>query len=532
MAKITSIEYFRVPPRWLFVKITDEHGNGGWGEASLEGHTQAVEGCLDAWRTRYTGLEADEIEQIWQLSWRAGFYRGGPVFMSALAGIDIALWDLKARKLGVPIYQLLGGKVRDKLKVYAWIGGDRPGDVEEQALARKSQGFDAVKMNATESLGWLDSPAALDSCVDRLKAVKALGMDAGVDFHGRVHKPMAKQLAKALEPHRPLFIEEPCLSEHIDAISSLAKQTSIPIALGERLHSRWDIRPFLEAGCVDILQPDISHVGGISEMRRIATACETYDVALAPHCPLGPIALAACVQVDAVSANFAIQEMSLGIHYNVGGRDLTSYTLNPEVWKVDDGYIELPSGPGLGIEIDEEEVRRVAEGAVPWVSPSFVGPGAGISVAIAKPLELLVNDAAACVVPRPLPLVPELVLNPISVPINIVVKPLALYKPIVPPLPLPPSTVVKASTPPSPVPVTTLDAPSIPPTPAAPFNSPTLLSRLAIFAEYCVGTAEIHSGIVDAVRAEARRDATSPVSVCCGGGGERGVDGGRDVEGD
>ncbi|RDI78966.1 hypothetical protein Vi05172_g11044 [Venturia inaequalis] len=230
-------------------------------------------------------------------------------------------------------------------------------------------------MNGTESLGWLDSPSALDSCVERLKAVKALGMDAGVDFHGRVHKPMAKQLAKALEPHRPLFIEEPCLSEHIDAIKSLAQLTSIPIALGERLHSRWDVRPFLEAGCVDILQPDISHVGGISEMRRIAAMCETYDVALAPHCPLGPIALAACVQVDAVSANFAIQEMSLGIHYNVGGQDLTSYTLNPEVWKVTDGYIELPSGPGLGIEVDEEEVRRLAKGAEPWVSPSFVGPG-------------------------------------------------------------------------------------------------------------------------------------------------------------
>lgn len=243
------------------------------------------------------------------------------------------------------------------------------------SLARKAQGFSAVKMNGTESLSWLDSPSALDSCVERLKAVKALGMDAGVDFHGRVHKPMAKQLAKALEPYKPLFIEEPCLSEHIDVIESLSQLTSIPIALGERLHSRWDVRPFLEAGCVDILQPDVSHVGGISEMRRIAAMCETYDVALAPHCPLGPVALAACVQVDAVSANFAIQEMSLGIHYNVGGQDLTSYTLNPEVWKVTDGYIGLPSGPGLGIEVDEEQVRRLAKVAEPWVSPSFVGPG-------------------------------------------------------------------------------------------------------------------------------------------------------------
>ncbi|MCJ1445538.1 MAG: hypothetical protein MMC23_006043 [Stictis urceolatum] len=378
MGRIAKIEYFRLPPRWLFVKITDEDGNAGWGEASLEGHTQAVEGCLDAWVERYVGLEADDIEHIWQLSYRGGFYRGGPVLMSALAGVDIALWDLKARKLNVPIHQLLGGKVRNKLRVYAWIGGDRPSDVEVQANVRKSQGFKAIKMNGTEDLGWLDSPSKLEECVARLKTVKALGLDAGVDFHGRVHKPMAKQLAAALEPHHPLFIEEPLLSEHIEGIKAIAAQTYCPIALGERLHSRWEVRPFLEAGCVDILQPDISHVGGISEMHRIGAMAEAYDVALAPHCPLGPIALAANVQVDAVSANFAIQEMSLGIHYNVGGQDLTSYTKNPEVWNVKDGYIELMKGPGLGIEVDEEQVRRLSKDVKAWVNPMFSGPGGEI----------------------------------------------------------------------------------------------------------------------------------------------------------
>lgn len=159
--------------------------------------------------------------------------------MSALAGLDIALWDLKARKLNVPIYQLLGGKVRSKLKVYAWIGGDRPSDVETQALARRDQGFNAVKMNATEDVAWLDSPSALDSSVERLKTVRMLGMDAGMDFHGRIHKPMAKQLAAMLEPYHPLFIEEPLLSEHIGGIQELSRHTKIPIALGERLHSRW-----------------------------------------------------------------------------------------------------------------------------------------------------------------------------------------------------------------------------------------------------------------------------------------------------
>ncbi|KAH7020221.1 enolase C-terminal domain-like protein [Ilyonectria destructans] len=375
MGKIATIEYFRVPPRWLFVKITDDAGNVGWGEASLEGHTQAVEGCLDAWITQYTGMEANDIEQIWQKSWRMGFYRGGPVFMSALAGIDIALWDLKARKLGVPIYELLGGKVRDKLKVYAWIGGDRPADIEAQALSRKAQGFTAVKMNGTEDLGWLDSPSALDDCIERVKIVKAAGMDAGVDFHGRVHKPMAKQLAALLAPHRPMFIEEPLLSEHIEGIKAFSQAVTSPIALGERLHSRWDVKPFLEAACVDILQPDISHVGGISEMRRIAAMAEAYDVALAPHCPLGPIALAANIQVDAATPNFAIQEMSLGIHYNTGGHDLLSYITNPEIWDVKDGYIKLMTGPGLGIDVDEAKIRELSKNAEPWVSPGFVGPG-------------------------------------------------------------------------------------------------------------------------------------------------------------
>lgn len=315
------------------------------------------------------------------MSYRTSFYRGGPVFMSALSGLDIALWDLKSRRLNVPIYQLLGGKLRDKLRVYAWIGGDRPQDVEAQALARKAQGFDAVKMNATEDLAWLDSPSKLDGAVERLKTVKALGMDAGMDFHGRVHRPMAKQLARRLEEHCPLFIEEPLLSEHIGGIKTLHEQTCIPIALGERLHSRWDVRPFLEAGCVDILQPDVAHVGGISEMKRIAGMCEAYDVALAPHCPLGPIALAACVQVDATCANFAIQEMSLGIHYNTlegSGQDLTSYVKNPEVWDVREGYIELPRGPGLGIEVDEDWVRTEARNAKAWVSPGFIGPGGEI----------------------------------------------------------------------------------------------------------------------------------------------------------
>jgi galactonate dehydratase len=230
-------------------------------------------------------------------------------------------------------------------------------------------------MIATEDVGWLDSPSVLDSCVERIKAVKALGMDAALDFHGRIHKPMAKQLAKLLEPHRPLFIEEPLLSEHPEGINRLSELTSIPIALGERIHSRWMLKPFLEAGSVDVLQPDICHIGGISEMKRIAAMCEAYDVAVAPHCPLGPIALAASIQVMAATPNFAIQEMSLGIHYNAGSEDITSYLKDSSVWNVSEGYIRLLDGPGLGIEIDEDQIRRLAAGAKPWRNPRFFGPG-------------------------------------------------------------------------------------------------------------------------------------------------------------
>ncbi|KAK0321387.1 hypothetical protein LTR82_007840 [Friedmanniomyces endolithicus] len=380
MAPIATIEHFRVLPRWLFVKITDSEGRIGWGEATLEGHTEAIEGTLKGYANRFIGLEADDIEEIWQQAWRKSFYRGGPVFMSALSGIDIALWDLKARKLGVPIWQLLGGKVRERVAVYAWIGGDRPSDIESAAKARLAQGFKAIKMNATEDIGWLDSPSTLQASVERLKSVKALGMDAAVDFHGRLHKPMAKQLAKALEPHAsrpagPLFIEEPLLSEHPEGIKELYGLTTCPIALGERLYSRWDFKRFFEDHSVDIIQPDISHCGGISEMRRIAAMAEAYDVALAPHCPLGPIALAACLQIGICTPNHQIQEMSLGMHYNVlaGEYDINSYVTNPEVFDVKDGFVEKLTGPGLGIEINEELVRKVAETTEPWPLMGFVG---------------------------------------------------------------------------------------------------------------------------------------------------------------
>jgi galactonate dehydratase len=366
--KINRIETFHVPPRWLFVRIEAEDGIYGWGEASLEGHAEAVAGAFEAFRDRFIGHDPRRIEDIWQVAYRGGFYRGGPVLMSALAGLDQALWDLKGRLHGLPAWEMLGGKVREKIRAYAWIGGDQPHDIGAAARARKAQGFSAVKMNATAELDSLLAPKFQD-VEDRVRAAQAEGMDVGLDFHGRVHRPMAKQLAKLLEPLGLLFIEEPILSENPEALVQLAHLVGTPIAVGERLYSRWDFKPFLASGAVDIIQPDLSHAGGLTECRKIAAMAESYDVAVAPHCPLGPLALGACLQLAACSPNVIIQEMSLGIHYNAGGHDLLSFCTNPEALTAVDGHLPIPEGPGLGVEIDEQAVREADRNRHRWRNP-------------------------------------------------------------------------------------------------------------------------------------------------------------------
>ena len=365
---IDRIETFLVPPRWVFVRIETRDGAVGWGEASLEGHGEAVVGAFEALRDRFLGHDARRIEDIWQIAYRGGFYRGGPVLMSALAGFEQALWDLKGKAAGLPAWEMLGGRVRDRVRAYAWIGGDRPDEIESAAASRKGQGFSAVKMNATAELDWIGTPKLFDDVVRRVEAAQAQGMDVGLDFHGRVHRPMAKQLAKVLEPLGLLFIEEPLLSENPEGLAQIAELTSTPIALGERLYSRWDFKPFFEKGAVDIIQPDLSHAGGILECRKIAAMAEAYDVAVAPHCPLGPLALASCLQLAGCTPNVAIQEMSLGIHYNVG-HDLLNFITDPEVLTPEDGYLPIPQKPGLGITIDEAAVRDTAKDGHRWRNP-------------------------------------------------------------------------------------------------------------------------------------------------------------------
>jgi len=369
--KITRFTLFQVPPRWLFLKIETDAGLIGWGEPIIEGKAATVATAVAELMENLLGKNPLNIEDHWQVMYRGGFYRGGPILMSAIAGIDQALWDIKGKYHHAPVHQLLGGKARDRMRVYSWIGGDRPEHVGQAAADMVAKGFTAVKMNATDEMSYVDSFVKIDQALARIAAVRAAGgpgLDIGIDFHGRVHKAMAKVLAKELEPYRPMFIEEPVLPQHNEALREIARHTAIPIATGERLFSRWDFKQLLIDGYVDIIQPDLSHAGGITECKKIISMAEAFDVAAAPHCPLGPIALAACLQVDATCHNAFIQEQSLGIHYNKEN-DLFDYLVDKTVFNYDNGFCQIPEGPGLGIEINEEYLLSRAAVGHNWHNP-------------------------------------------------------------------------------------------------------------------------------------------------------------------
>jgi len=369
--RVTKLTTFSVPPRWLFLKIETDEGIVGWGEPVIEGRAATVAAAVEELSDYVVGKDPRNIEDIWTVLYRAGFYRGGPILMSALAGIDQALWDIKGKALGVPVHELLGGRVRERIRVYSWIGGDRPSETAAAATDAVERGFTAVKMNGTEEMQYIDTWEKVERSIANVSAVReAVGAEVGigVDFHGRVHKPMAKVLIKELEPFKLMFIEEPVLSENVDGLLDTMRNTPTPIALGERLFSRWDFKKILATGAVDIIQPDPSHAGGITETRKIASMAEAYDVAVALHCPLGPIALAACLQIDAGCYNAFIQEQSLGIHYNQTN-DLLDYLVDPSVFAYADGMVAIPSGPGLGIEVNEDYVIERSQEGQRWRNP-------------------------------------------------------------------------------------------------------------------------------------------------------------------
>ena len=369
--KITNLNLYLVRPRWCCLEMETDEGITGWGEPVLEGHCDAVKACVEEMKPYLIGHDPSRIEDIWSTIYRAGFYRGGGVLMSAIAGIDQALWDIKGKVFQAPVYQLMGGPCRDSIRVYSWIGGDRPADVGQAALEKKNAGFTAVKMNATEELQFIDSYAKIDEVLERVASIReTCGKHFGIaiDFHGRVHKPMAKVLAKKLEEFDPMFLEEPVLCENMEYFPEIAAACNIPIATGERLYTRWDFKRLLRTGGVDIIQPDLSHAGGLTEVKKIAAMAEACDVALAPHCPLGPIALASCLNVDATCYNAAIQEQSIGIHYNVG-KSVLDYVKNQADFAFVDGMVRIPQIPGLGVEVNRELVVEESKTPHSWKNP-------------------------------------------------------------------------------------------------------------------------------------------------------------------
>jgi galactonate dehydratase len=373
--KISGFETFLVPPRWLFLRIDTDEGVSGWGEPVVEGRAGTVAACVTELFDYLIGTDPLRIEDHWQVLTKGGFYRGGPVLSSAVAGIDQALWDIAGKVRGVPVHELLGGPVRDRVRVYCWIGGDSPEGLREAAAAQVEAGFTAVKMNVAGPTLPLDTPARIAAMGERIAAVREIlgeGRDIAIDFHGRLTTAMARRVLPVLEPFHPLFVEEPVLPEYSNRLAEVVASTSIPIATGERLFSRWDFREVLASG-IAVAQPDLSHAGGISEVRRIAAMAETHDVVVAPHCPLGPIALAASLQIDFATPNFLIQEQSISIHYNQGA-DVLDYLADPAPLHIENGFISRLTGPGLGIEIDEAAVRRAAPDGHRWRSPIWRHP--------------------------------------------------------------------------------------------------------------------------------------------------------------
>ncbi|RHR47641.1 galactonate dehydratase [Clostridium sp. AF18-27] len=370
--KITDVTVYEVKPRWIFVKLSTDEGVEGWGEMISGTKTETVVAGAREMGGNLIGRDPFEIERLWQEMYKS-FFRGGPINGTIVSGMEMALWDIKGKYFGVPVYELLGGRARDRIKVYSWIGGDRPEDVAEQAMDRRNRGFDAVKMNATEELHYIDSYDKIQAVADRVASIRAAcgdGFGIAVDFHGRVHKPMAKVLAHALEPYKLMFLEEVVLPENEEYFKEVAALCSTPLATGERLVSRWQYKNIFREGVVDIIQPDVAMVGGILEMKKIISMAEAFDMAAAPHAPYGPIALAATLQVDVCSPNVFIQEQSLGIHYNKGF-DLLDFVKNKDVFQYENGFVKVPTLPGLGLEIDEEKVREVSAQGLHWTNPNW-----------------------------------------------------------------------------------------------------------------------------------------------------------------
>ncbi len=364
--KITALETYHLSPRWLFLRILTDEGIEGWGEPVLEGRARSVETAIRELEPTLIGEDPRNIERLWQIMYRGTFYRGGPVLVSAVSGIEQALWDIKGKYHDMPVYDFLGGSVRNRVRMYAGVGTGTPGEIASRAKKRLEEGFTAIKTGVDAPIDPIASRSVVETHRERFSAIRETvgdDFDIAVDFHGRVTPATAVRLIEALEPYHPFFVEEPCLPDNPAALIEIAKSVSVPIATGERLFTRWGFRELIESRAVSVFQPDLCHAGGIFETRKIAAMAEVNYAHIAPHNSLGPIALAACIQVDCCTPNFLVQEH----HGHESGRGLgVGYLKQP--FEIRDGYIERPTGPGLGIEID---IDALAEYAYPgdWDTP-------------------------------------------------------------------------------------------------------------------------------------------------------------------
>lgn len=358
--KITEIFVFHIQPRWMLVKVCTDSGLCGWGEPTLEGRATVVQAAIETLRDYLIGQDPFCIEHLYELLYRGGFYRSGAVIYSAISGIEQALWDIKGKALGVPVWQLLGGKCRDKIRMYAHItpaNDDPDPDLLCDAVAfRLAQGFTALKTPVFAPVRHIDTLAAVERVAKKLEIIReAAGkdVDIAIDFHGRISPAMAPRLCKALEVYYPMFVEEPVLPENTDAMVKVSQSTTIPIATGERLFTTFSFREVLEKQAASVLQPDLCHCGGILQAFKIAAMAENYYCSIAPHNPLGPVALAACLQLDTCIPNFTAQE-----HPTLpDGHDLGAF-LFEKSFVIRDGYIDVPEAPGLGFTINEDAVRE------------------------------------------------------------------------------------------------------------------------------------------------------------------------------
>ena len=349
--KITRFEVTPLRSRALLLRVYTDEGIVGYGEPMNYEHGRVVERAIMDMAEYLVGKDPRQIEDHWQALFRSSYSRQMPILLSALSGIEQAMWDITGKWLGVPVWRLLGGSCRSRIRVYGAAGGRTPEECAKAARARVEQGFTAIKtVPFSTAVRYIDTPKVIDDAVARVAAMRdAVGRDVDIalDFHRILSPAMSIEFLRELEPLKPMFAEEPCPPENVDALATIARSTSIPIATGERHTTRWGFREIVEKKAAAVLQPDIRHAGGIMEMKKIASLAEIHYIALAPHSAAGPVGIAASIQAMATVPNFLIQEFGGG----------TGEGLFVEPLNLVEGYVELPQDPGLGIEIDEEGLQ-------------------------------------------------------------------------------------------------------------------------------------------------------------------------------